>query len=96
MYAAVSACSVVVIISRSKARLQEMSGNMTECETERTVSSGERLACALDVCAAVVVVVFSCAYVVIIVHQCQDGRYTHTLYEGKCRRNSIVDAEEFD
>ena len=49
--------SVVMSVSRSKARLRELGGNVMVCETACTAGSGERVACVLDVGAAVVVVV---------------------------------------
>ena len=53
--------SVVVSVSRSKACLRELGGDVTVCETACTGSSGECVACVLDVGAAVVVVVVTIA-----------------------------------
>ena len=53
--------SVVMSISRSKAHLRELGGNVTVCEMACTGGSGERVACVLDVGTAVVVVVVTIA-----------------------------------
>ena len=59
--AAVGVRSSVVFVSRSKARLRELGGNVTVCETASTGSSGERVACVLDIGAAVAAVVATIA-----------------------------------